>query len=236
MGPLSKIAGSGVGHMNKWQFAVAAMAMLTLSACHRHKGAVQPGPATNLVKGIYKLPSCSVVDSDIKGTVDIVLPNNLDGGKIDRAVYQGPKVAKGDPILGKGDPDWGDNNPRNGGSPSTPPFDTYVDMKNFSSGYLLMRMLLTHGAKFDFVQDFNGIAGNDSSGDILCGAELVPINGGAGQAQSAAVFYVDLAKLNNLGKGGKVHFTVGLIADGKGANAAPTPILIDPMITNDGGG
>ncbi len=196
-----------------------------------------------LAKGIYELPACAGDTSNPLGTINIVLPDKFDGGPIGRKVNSGPKVAKNDPKTGEGNGNGGGNGGFNPNKPgSAQPFDVFLQGGDYSgqTGYLMVRVLLTKPAKFAFWEQdgIHGIGSNDPSNDLICGASAPVAGNGAGngQAEWISIFYVDVAALAGMSVDAALPFTIGLTADNTGANAARTPILIDPKIINDGGG
>ena len=229
--------------MGKWHFGLLAGAALAVAGCHPHNAsqtaATQPGvtpaPTATLFKGIYQPASCAPADADVIGTINVVLPNNFNGGSSPRAVYEGPLVSKSDPGTGANGQNGFHPN-KSGKSGLTPPFNVYVSNMGApgQDQYELLRVMLTQGSQFEFYDNgtFFGLGGDDPANNVLCGASK-PITVGNVQIATA---YVDLGQLQHVGLGNAVPFTIALVADNKGSTALPTPILIDPMIVDNGGG
>jgi hypothetical protein len=225
------------------------VAFLALAACG-NDGTVDPDvtPPT-AIKSLYALQDCTPDDADIVGTINIIIPKQIDGKKISRLVYVGPKVLPGDPQTGENSNGWKAN-----AKDEPQPFDLF--MRNTigefgETGFFRVRVLIRHNADWEFYQkqdEFYGVLTENPSDSVVCGVNpiIVDQNGSSNQAGQIASFYVDLDKLYAQPEGYSVPFTIGLIAIDKPSGppnpnptAAPvppeTPILIDPKVRNDGG-
>jgi len=198
-------------------------------------------------KSIWPMDACDPPDDDVKGTVNIVLPNMLNGNQISRGSrvnYGTEHLPPNSPQTGQGPgsgtaPGWTANGPNN-----VHPFDVFMGdtVNEFGqTGYVQVRVIIRASSDWRFlVHDgqggdsgikLYGVGRNSLNDDTLCGVTPVEDNQSATgqQARYVATFFVNLAALYDETKPQPFNapFTIGLIAD-------ETPILIDPKVWNDG--
>ncbi|QKG72564.1 hypothetical protein [Erythrobacter mangrovi] len=200
-------------------------------------------------KSLWAFNACEPQDDEVKGTVNLVLPNTLNGNQISR----GNRVNYGKEVLpakspktgqGPGDgtaPGWTANGPDN-----PHPFDVFMKdtIGAFGEiGYVQIRIIIPANSDWRFLVHEGqggdsegklfGAGRNSLSDDTLCGVRAIEVNETANgrQAKYIATFYVDLAALYDEGKPQPYNapFTILL-------TAGNTPILIDPKVWNDGAG
>ena len=232
-----------------WIGTLVAGALTTAACTPEPKQAASSGQEPAAFKSIWAFDACEPPEGDVKGTVNIVLPNTLNGNQIAR----GNRVNFGTIHLPPGSPDTGLGS---GGSPgpgwtangpSNPhPFDVFMKdtIGEFGkTGYVQVRVIIRANSGWQFVvhegqngdsaSNLYGVGRNSQNDNTLCGVSAIQHNETASgqQASYIATFYIDLAALYDESKPQpySAPFTIGL-------TAGNTPILIDPKVWNDGAG
>jgi len=234
--------------MNLLYMGTLAAGGLAVAACN--PGAQQVTVSeqeTTALKSIWSFSDCDPQGDEIKGTVNLVLPDTLNGKQISRGsrVNFGKEVLPAkSPKTGQGPgnstaPGWTANGPDN---PN--PFDVFMKdtiIKFGTVGYVQIRVIVLANSDWQFLVhegdngdsegNLFGVGRNNLSDETLCGVRAVEVNANANgqQAKYIASFYVNLAALYGKEEHYNAPFTILL-------KAGNTPILIDPKVWNDGAG
>jgi len=232
--------------MTKAWIGGVALAALALAGCKKVGDTVPAPAASELVKGIHALASCAPTGNDIAGVINIVVPDDFTGNKINRSVF----------TLKQKNPPKKDPKPNPTGSkPNKPtatgePFDVFLDADAgfgpSDTGFILVQVMLPNGKKndphwvFHETKGFEGVGVTDKSpaGALCGGAKIDHVvstdpNPPAADARQIASFYIDLSKFDWKNLGFEIPFVIGIELP-----AYPdSPFFIDPKVRNgDGGG
>lgn len=218
-----------------WIFAPALLALAAAGCSPQQKAQGGESPATlagPLIKGVYALRACTPKDEEIKGTIRIVIPKNIDGIRIARNVTIRTGRSKEDEY---------------NVAAAEEPFDVFLKDSGLGrEGYARVKVVIKATDKWRFhvaadqsdsTRNFYGVGANDPNDAALCGVNPI------GQPQKEedladdkeiAIFYVDLKAMAGQPESYVAPFTIGLDAGTPGSRIQ-TPILIDPKIRNNGG-
>jgi hypothetical protein len=217
--------------MHKGWIIGHALLALAVSGCSQAEGgpSAAPTPTPPLIKGIYAFRDCK--PTDIKATIRIIIPNNIQGVRIGRNVK----------IKNERGESENDNVPA-----AEEPFDVFLKGAGLpTTGYAKVKVVIKNNDKWRFyvstdpkdpTKSFYGIGSNDQKDVALCGRNPLepPTQLDAADDKEIAIFYVDLKAMAGKPETYVAPFTIGLVSGTEGSKIQ-TPILIDPKIRNDGG-
>lgn len=240
----------------KWILA-PVMATLAVAGCHHRTHGVSPDSREPPIREISAFKDCKVDSAKVAGTINIIIPNHIDGATISRRlstnsedpanphparVRYGPPLAEDDSGTGvEPGSRFTDNAPD-----ANEPFDAFMLEPKWKTGFALVRVIIRNTDSWQFYNEgnFHGVGTYDKNDPVLCGVRDVKVK--PGKSRQVAKFYIKLNKLFAEGQP-PVPFAIGLVAgpppdpnadeEKQKADAQmTTPIFIDPKIRNDGDG